>query len=431
MSSEIVVGVKNLSKCYQIYAQPRDRLLQMLFRGRKQFYREFWALRDVSFEIRRGETVGIIGRNGSGKSTLLQMLCGTLTPTSGLVEVTGRVAALLELGAGFNPEFTGRENARMNMAILGMDAADIDARLDEVIRFAEIDDFVDQPVKTYSSGMYVRLAFSVAIHVDPDILVIDEALAVGDFAFQFKCLKRLKELSDSGVTILFVTHDIVQVQKLCSRVLYLRKGHAVYFGDTKTAADLYFSDVTATQPDAGVAPAVAAPRKRDLHAEGMEMRYAEFGAHVAPYRRGQRQSGQLMLVTVNGAFKEEPSIRFGDAIDLEIVFTLAPEFENPAIAFYVIDETGQLIVGSNTRYEGIDLRSGATGQTGRFRVSFENRLRSGRYGVQVYLVDFTPGMQTEYVDYIELAARFAAVCPPGRERWAWYSPSFTVEHETF
>ena len=176
MSSDIAIKVENLSKCYQLYEKPRDRLLQMLFRGHRQYYREFWALRDVSFEVKKGETIGIIGRNGSGKSTLLQMICGTLNPTSGSIQTHGRIAALLELGSGFNPEFTGRENVYMNASVLGLSKEEVDARFDEIVAFADIGDFIEQPVKTYSSGMYVRLAFAVIAHVDADILVIDEAL---------------------------------------------------------------------------------------------------------------------------------------------------------------------------------------------------------------------------------------------------------------
>ena len=187
-----MIRVENLSKCYQIYDKPQHRLWQGLFRGRKQFFREFWALKDVSFEVRRGETVGIIGRNGSGKSTLLQMICGTLTPTSGTIDVRGRVGALLELGAGFNPEFTGRENVYMNGSILGLTREEIDARYEDIVAFADIGQFIDQPLKTYSSGMYVRLAFAVIANIEADVLVIDEALAVGDAFFVQKCMRFLR-----------------------------------------------------------------------------------------------------------------------------------------------------------------------------------------------------------------------------------------------
>jgi lipopolysaccharide transport system ATP-binding protein len=204
-STGYAIEVNGLSKCYQIYDKPSDRLKQMLMRGRKQYFKEFWALKDVSFKIKKGETVGIIGRNGSGKSTLLQMICGTLNPTGGEVKVNGRVAALLELGAGFNPEFSGVENVYMAASLYGLTKEEVDQRFDAIATFADIGDHIHQPVKTYSSGMFARLAFSVAVHVEPDVLVVDEALAVGDARFVAKSMKRIKKLQDSGATILFVS----------------------------------------------------------------------------------------------------------------------------------------------------------------------------------------------------------------------------------
>jgi lipopolysaccharide transport system ATP-binding protein len=221
---QTAISIDNLGKCYQIYENPRDRLLQMFFRGRRQYYREFWALRNVSFDLSRGETIGIIGRNGAGKSTLLQLVCGTLAPTTGTVSVNGRVAALLELGAGFNPEFTGRENLYLNATVLGLGRDEIDARYDEIVAFSGIGDFIHQPVKTYSSGMYVRLAFSIATSVEPDILIIDEALSVGDGDFARKSFDRIMTLKERGATILFCSHSMYQIEAFCDRVLWLEQG---------------------------------------------------------------------------------------------------------------------------------------------------------------------------------------------------------------
>lgn len=242
MSSDIAIRVQNLGKCYHIYDQPQDRLKQALWCGRKQFYREFWALNDVAFEVKKGQSVGIIGRNGSGKSTLLQLLCQTLTPTKGEIEVNGRVAALLELGAGFNPEFTGRENVYMNGAIIGLNQQEITERFDDIAAFADIGEFIDQPVKTYSSGMFVRLAFAVQACVDPDILIVDEALSVGDIFFQQKCAKRMAELREKGVTLVFVSHDMSLVRDLCESVVYLKQGRMMFYGDSVTAIEKYFRD---------------------------------------------------------------------------------------------------------------------------------------------------------------------------------------------
>lgn len=224
--------VQNLGKCYHIYGRPQDRLKQALLRWRRTYYREFWALRGVSFEVGRGEAVGIVGRNGSGKSTLLQMIAGTLAPTEGRVELAGRVAALLELGSGFNPEFTGRENVYLNGAILGLSAREMDERVGAIAAFADIGDFLDQPVKTYSSGMMVRLAFAVQVQVEPDILIVDEALAVGDSLFQKRCYQRLEELRAKGVTLLFVSHDQESVRTLTSRAILLHEGRVLSSGSS-------------------------------------------------------------------------------------------------------------------------------------------------------------------------------------------------------
>jgi lipopolysaccharide transport system ATP-binding protein len=240
MSAEAAIVVQNLSKCYQIYEKPQDRLLQMLFRGKKQYFREFWALKDVSFEIKPGETFGVIGRNGSGKSTLLQILAGTLAPTHGDIEVHGRIAALLELGSGFNPEFTGRENVFLNGRILGLTKEEIENRYDQIQTFADIGDYIDQPVKTYSSGMFVRLAFAVQAHIDANIVIIDEALAVGDVFFRQKCYARLEQLRKSGTAILLVSHSMGDIEQYCKRAILLNQGQQEFIGTASEAVQSYY-----------------------------------------------------------------------------------------------------------------------------------------------------------------------------------------------
>lgn len=236
---DVVIDVRQVSKCYHLYNRPRDRLLQSLFGGRRKFYRDFWALAEVSLQVRRGESVGIIGRNGAGKSTLLQLIAGTLTPTSGEVEIRGRVAALLQLGSGFNPEFSGRENVFLNGAILGFSQREMEQRFDGIASFADIGHFIEQPVKTYSSGMVMRLAFAVSVCLEPEILIIDEALAVGDAPFQFRCRERLTRLLSNGTTLLFVSHDIGLVKSLCSRAVYLAQSKVVAQGAPGEIAELY------------------------------------------------------------------------------------------------------------------------------------------------------------------------------------------------
>jgi len=239
MSSDVIVEVKGLTKVFPVYDKPHYRLMQMLLGGGRRWYREFTALSDINLVIRPGETVGIVGRNGSGKSTLLQIICGTLAPTEGDVHVRGRVAALLELGAGFNPEFTGRENVYLNGTVLGLSRAQIERKLDDILAFAEIGDFIDRPVKTYSSGMYVRLAFAVAIHVEPDLLVVDEALSVGDEAFQRKCFARIERLREGGCTVLFVSHAATTVVELCDRAILIDHGDLLADGAPKAVISRY------------------------------------------------------------------------------------------------------------------------------------------------------------------------------------------------
>jgi ABC-type polysaccharide/polyol phosphate transport system ATPase subunit len=254
MSSEVAIKVENLAKCYHIYEQPHDRLKQFILpRFQKAvgmlsrcYYREFWAVKDVSFEIKRGETVGVLGFNGAGKSTLLQMICGTLNPTRGQIKTNGKISALLELGAGFNPEFTGRENVFLSCALSGMNHTDISAHFNSIVEFAGIGTFIDQPVKHYSSGMFARLAFSAAVHVNPAVLIVDEALSVGDMAFQEKSITRMKELRDSGTSILFVSHSISAVRNFCDRAIWLDNGQVRALGERLKICDEYQNAVENT-----------------------------------------------------------------------------------------------------------------------------------------------------------------------------------------
>jgi lipopolysaccharide transport system ATP-binding protein len=255
MSDDFALSAHQLTKAYRLWPDPTQRLVspilaeasrwlpkragQAMRRLAEAGYKEFHALRDVSFEVKRGEAVGIVGRNGAGKSTLLQLIAGTLQPTAGTIEVRGRVAALLELGAGFNPEFTGRENVFLSGAVLGLSRTEMEARFDSVASFADIGDFIDQPVKTYSSGMMMRLAFAVNTCVDPEILIVDEALSVGDAPFQAKCFRRLRQLIDKGVSLLFVSHDLGTVRSICSRALWLKEGRAELWGEAKEVARQY------------------------------------------------------------------------------------------------------------------------------------------------------------------------------------------------
>ncbi len=330
MSSDgVAIRVENVSKHYLMFDRPEDRLKQMvaprlqrlLGRPPRRYYRDFAALDGVSFEVRRGETVGIIGRNGCGKSTLLQIVCGTLRPSSGTVEVNGRVAALLELGAGFNPEFTGRENVYMNGAILGLARSEIDARFDAIARFADIGLFIEQPVKTYSSGMYVRLAFAVAINVDPDILVVDEALAVGDEAFQRKCFARIEDIQDKGGTILFVSHGAQSIVQLCSRAMLIDRGELILEGQPKTVTSQY-------QRLVNLSHAEAEPVREEIRRlNGASSRRGEAGAprDETASATGRSAGG---ATTGDGRAREETPAPLLEGYDPKLVSQSRVEYES-------------------------------------------------------------------------------------------------------
>lgn len=294
MSSEISIKVENLSKCYQIYNQPRDRLKQFLLprlqraigQPPTQYFRDFWALKDVSFEVRRGETVGIIGRNGSGKSTLLQMICGTLSQTSGKIHTRGRVAALLELGSGFNPEFTGRENVYLNGSILGLSNDEIDSRYEQILAFADIGAFINQPIKTYSSGMVVRLAFAVQSQVDPDILIVDEALSVGDARFQAKCFERLRYLKENGTSILLVTHSSEQIVAHCSSAFLLNDGVQIESGEPRRVVNRYMDLLFGRGKNITETPSLKQNNDDEVAPQEISTQHLSFGEDLFSTRPG-------------------------------------------------------------------------------------------------------------------------------------------------
>ncbi len=311
------IRAEALSKCYLLYDRPQDRLKQMLWRGRRRYYREFWALRDVSLEVAPGEVLGIVGRNGAGKSTLLQIVCGTLTPSGGTVAVNGRVAALLELGAGFNPEFSGRENVYLAASILGLTRAEIDERYDEIVEFSGVRDFIEQPVRTYSSGMYVRLAFSVATSVDPDILVVDEALSVGDGQFARQSFDRIMALKNAGTTILFCSHSLYQVEAFCDRVLWLEQGRPVMLGKPQEVVQRYTRFLAEGQmpaPEArsesAAAPSAATPpSEQPATAVAGYARFTRIEAAVdGKPGRHLRARSEKNTLTVQVQFESDPSL---------------------------------------------------------------------------------------------------------------------------
>jgi lipopolysaccharide transport system ATP-binding protein len=419
-SSQIAISVQGLSKCYGIYANPHDRLKQfilprlqrLLGQTPKQYFREFWALKDVTFEVKKGETVGIVGRNGSGKSTLLQMICGTLHPTTGSIQTIGRIAALLELGSGFNPEFTGRENVYMNASVLGLSNDEIDARFDEIVAFADIGTFIEQPVKTYSSGMTVRLAFAVIAHVDADILVVDEALAVGDAFFTQKCMRFLRNFMKTG-TVLFVSHDTGAVVNLCSKAVLLNHGQITETGTPKNVIEHYLATVyESSQEISGVVTEdVALPANqtessieyRDMRTElynastlRNDVEVFQFKPDQEGFGTGYAQISSVKLLNQNGA--PLAWIVGGEDVILEIQCFAHKEIARPIIGFQFKDRLGQVIFGDNT-FIVFQHCPQPVANGGQLTARFEFRLPvvpSGDYGIEAAIAE---GSQNSHVQH--------------------------------
>jgi lipopolysaccharide transport system ATP-binding protein len=376
-SSGWAIEAHDLSKCYSLYERSGDRLKQLLW-GRwrtsaKPYFRDFWALKNLNFAIKPGEVVGIVGRNGAGKSTLLQMTCGTLAPTTGDLQVKGRVAALLELGAGFNPDFTGLENIYMNAAILGLSQAQVNARLEGILAFADIGDFVRQPVKTYSSGMYMRLAFAVATSVEPDILVIDEALSVGDGAFARKSFDRIMGLKDAGKTILFCSHSMYQVEALCSRAMWIEGGTLRMMGSAAEVTSAYQASLNAIM----------------VAGTGLQANAPDQGATAAPVASAAPGSGRIdrVFATANGVSGRELDIVSGETdLAITIEFSIDPALPPPSVAFGFSDANILTVASALSANDGIRLSIDAAGH-GRAVVVFPKLpLLKGRYTVTGFLL---------------------------------------------
>ena len=372
-ADDLVISARGISKCYALYDRPIDRLKQMLMRGRKKYFREYWALEPISFEVRKGQSVGILGRNGSGKSTLLQILAGTLLPTGGDCDVRGRVAAILQLGAGFNPEFTGYENAALAASILGLSKSEVEQRLPEIIAFAGLGDFIHQPVRAYSSGMYARLAFAVVAHVDADLLIIDEILAVGDAAFVQKCMRFIRDFKTKG-TLLFVSHDIGAVLGLCDTAIWIENGSIRALGDAQDVC-LQYQAAMVSETDDGARFKIGGHRKpapqgryqvdcrhevlRSAGALG-DVEIFEFDSD-APWF-GHRGATILDVALLRGDGSRMAVVGGGEAVILEIKVRADEALDRPIVGFFAKDRLGQNIFGDNTflqfRNTPLDLNAG-------------------------------------------------------------------------
>jgi lipopolysaccharide transport system ATP-binding protein len=406
-SEEVVIDVRNLSKRYEIYGTPRDRLKQLVLphvqqaanragmalglskhRPPPHYFREFWALRDVSFQVRRGETFGIIGRNGSGKSTLLQILAGTLAQTSGDAKVNGRIAALLELGSGFNPEFSGRDNVFLNGRILGLSVKEINARYDQIVEFADIGEFINEPVKTYSSGMFVRLAFAVQAHVDASIVIIDEALAVGDVFFRQKCYARLEQLRNSGAAILLVSHGMPEIEQYCRRSLLLDHGVPQFIGPSSEATKLYYLlDQALTRAVKRSTLEEAAPTAAPLHNNTVVTPPLE--AFIDLTKTSQIGTGQARCTGValcNASGEPCNVFRQGESAFFYYEFELSEAIGVPICGIVISDERGVIVYGKNSwQYDEDVQTSFGLGSRVVCQQEVVLNLAQGRYVIEVGL----------------------------------------------
>lgn len=444
MSSDIAIKVENLSKRYEIYEHPRDRLKQFtlhhlyrhIYKIQKNYFREFWALRDVNFEVKKGDTVGIIGRNGSGKSTLLQIICGTLNSTSGNIQTNGRIAALLELGSGFNPEFTGRENVYTSCALLGLTKAETDTRLDDIAAFADIGEFLDQPVKTYSSGMFVRLAFAVNVISSPDIMIVDEALAVGDMNFQAKCMTALTRFQERGGTVLFVSHDVGAVKSLCQQAVYLEHGQVVCTGPAPDVAERYvramreemsqearrFARVSSAfgqnqaQGSSSATTSMSERAKNELPpdatmAEQPFKRSEEFDRRVAAMRYG---SGGVRITYVELLDLDSNPLQlaeFNQEVRI-VIYVEAGCYKEISVNFNILDDKKINLVASGFLQAERDLLN--VQPDSRYRVEYSLRLPLQEGGYSIRAVVSSPlviGKSADFLDVLEDAVVFRI------ERW--------------
>ena len=400
MKENAAIRVEHLTKMYKLYDRPSDRLKESLGLTRKKCYREHYALRDVNFTVHKGETIGIIGTNGAGKSTILKVITGVLTPTEGRVIVDGRISALLELGAGFNMEYTGIENIYLNGTMIGFSEEEIDARLSDILAFADIGDFVNQPVKMYSSGMFVRLAFAVAINIDPEILIVDEALSVGDVFFQAKCYRKFEEFKKEGKTILFVSHDLGSISKYCDRVVLLDHGTKLDEGSPKEMVDLYKrvlvhqapGEVEEEQPKAEVQAA-----ERLFAGESQEVRWLsphEMNPGVLEYgdKRGEMTGFQVL----DAQGLPTTTIEKGTEFTMKVRVLYNEEISDPIFAFTIKDMRGTEITGTNTMFERISIPVRKPGETD--VVSFTQRadLQGGEYLISFGLTGYREGEFTVY-----------------------------------
>lgn len=405
------IRAEHLGKCYQIYDKPIHRVWDAILPGKKKRCRDFWALRDVSLDIPKGGTVGIIGENGAGKSTLLKLLTGISSPTVGNVVVDGRMASLLELGAGFHPEFSGRENIHLNCSILGMSDEEIAERFESIVDFSELGEFIERPVKTYSSGMYVRLGFAVAASVEPDILLIDEALSVGDEHFRGKCVNRLNQFAEQGRTIVFVSHDMGTVKAMCQSVILLDQGHVVEQGSAETVSDAYV---------------------KRAHERGNE-RLSALNRETGAYPRWGTGEAEVHEIEMLGASGEPAHVfRCGEPLLVRLHYRAHASCPGPVFGLGVYRADGTYVNGSNHQWrdQPIELGEMIAGEHGVVEMSLERMpLNPGEYYLTTYLYDHSKAAPTP-IDHRVHAHTFEVIDPQQHQHGLLYLPlQWTVRRE--
>lgn len=421
MSCDDVIVVEGLGKCFDVYSTPSSRLRSLLANPLRRRLgmtpvqaRHVWAVRDVSFSVQRGQALGVMGRNGSGKSTLLQILCGTLTPSEGDLRVNGRIAALLELGAGFNPEFTGRENVFLNGMLLGLNKTEVEARFDDIAAFADIGHYIDEPTKTYSSGMFVRLAFAVATSVDADILVVDEALAVGDARFQARCMKRIRNIQDDGASVLFVSHDVGAVRSLCQQALWLENGRMRGLGPVLGISSSYMESIFADDPDGPPPGAVVDtdPSTSQLDCRGDIDVVDALSLDAGVVAHWGEQKGLVIGAAIGIEGSHQDVLHWGELCDVRIAFRLPEGLDRNTfgVAFSIKDLRGTDIVVSSTfdRPDELLPAHARSGDLIECRFQFSNGLVEGKY-LLVVALERRVGASVEYYEYIEGARFFSSM----------------------
>jgi ABC-type polysaccharide/polyol phosphate transport system ATPase subunit len=440
----VIIRLQNISKVYKMYKHPTDRLKESLSIRKRKYHSDFNALDNVTFSINKGENVGIIGKNGSGKSTLLKIITGIIPPTTGDVQVFGRVSAILELGAGFNPEYSGVENIFIYGMIMGISRKEMQLKLEEIIQFAELGDFINQPVKTYSSGMYARLAFSVAINIDPDLLIVDEALSVGDMGFQHKCMNKMKELIDRGVTILFVSHDTFAVKSLCTRCIYLENGEVKADGNSIAVTDLYLMDIrkkiyTAEAEDiSSVNQNIVRQMDNEENQEvsdsnesqSIEDSQNDKDSNYESLRYGTGDVRIKKVTMRNEHGSETDHFHFGETMTLEIELHSFIRIEHLNCCIRIRDKNGIDITGTTTFEENIVFPTIKAHEKIKVLFTSANLLKHDMtFSVGVTINDTKHIADQTILDHIDVAYTFKSVYNPKRPVWYMYYQDYDIKYE--